>query len=50
LRNAVHWPRELGKIAARDLAAAELEPMSRILHGTVAHTYPVAARGEGIHL
>jgi adenosylmethionine-8-amino-7-oxononanoate aminotransferase len=40
----------LGKIAARDLAAAEHEPMTRILHRTIAHTYPVAARGEGIHL
>jgi adenosylmethionine-8-amino-7-oxononanoate aminotransferase len=24
--------------------------MTRILHRTIAHTYPVAARGEGIHL
>jgi adenosylmethionine-8-amino-7-oxononanoate aminotransferase len=52
LRNAVHWPRELGKIAARDDddRSSEQEPMTRILHRTIAHTYPVAARGEGIHL
>jgi adenosylmethionine-8-amino-7-oxononanoate aminotransferase len=52
LRNAVHWPRELGKIAARDNdhRSSEQEPMTRILHRTIAHTYPVAARGEGIHL